>query len=142
MPQLGTTTVEGKITVWLKQEGDRVVKGEPLFEIETDKANMEVESLGTGILRKILVRAGDLAKVTEPVAIIAEGDEDVTGLLPSQVGTECLGSGAPIHEEKESGNGAVPARRRISPLARKIASQAGLVPEVLNGLTGVGSRER
>jgi len=82
MPQLGTTTVEGKITVWLKQEGDRVVKGEPLFEIETDKANMEVESLGTGILRKILVRAGDLAKVTEPVAIIAEGDEDVTGLLP------------------------------------------------------------
>lgn len=138
MPQLGTTTVEGKITVWLKQEGDRVVKGEPLFEIETDKANMEVESLGTGILRKILVRAGDLAKVTEPVAIIAEGDEDVTGLLPSQVGTECLGSGAPIHEEKESGNGAVPARRRISPLARKIASQAGLVPEVLNGLTGGG----
>jgi pyruvate dehydrogenase E2 component (dihydrolipoamide acetyltransferase) len=138
MPQLGTTTLEGKIIAWLKQEGDRVVKGEPLFEVETDKANMEVESLDTGILRKILVHAGDFVKVTEPVAIITEGDEDVPDLLPLPAATECLASGAPKPEEKESGNGAVPARRHISPLARKIASQAGLVPEMLNGLSGGG----
>jgi pyruvate dehydrogenase E2 component (dihydrolipoamide acetyltransferase) len=138
MPQLGTTTLEGKITAWLKQEGDRVVKGEPLFEIETDKATMEVESLGTGVLRKILVHTGDLAKVTERVAILAEGDEDVSGLLPSRGAAEYLASDAPIHEENKSGNGAAPARRRISPLARKIAGQAGLVPEMLSGLTGGG----
>jgi pyruvate dehydrogenase E2 component (dihydrolipoamide acetyltransferase) len=138
MPQLGTTTLEGKIVAWLKQEGDRVVKGEPLFEVETDKAYMEIESLDTGILRKILVHAGDFVKVTEPVAIIAESDEDVPDLLPSPTAAECLSSGAPLHEEKESGNGAVPARRRISPLARKIASQAGFVPEMLNGLSGGG----
>ena len=52
MPQLGISTLEGTITAWLKKEGDPVVKGEPLFEIETDKATMEVESLGSGIRRR------------------------------------------------------------------------------------------
>ena len=138
MPQLGETTLEGKITAWLKQEGDKVVKGEPLFEIETDKANMEVESLGSGILRKILIHVGDSAKVTEPVAIIAEGDEDVADLLSSQVSKESSCSEAPVFEEKESGDSTAPARRRISPLARKIAGQAGLGPEMVNEFAASG----
>ena len=52
------------------------MKGEPLFEIETDKATMEVESLGSGILKKILIHAGNVVKVTEEVAILADDRAD------------------------------------------------------------------
>lgn len=120
MPQMGISTLEGKVTVWLKQEGDKVVKGESLFEIETDKATTEVEALSSGILHKILVPAGGTAKVTEPVAILAEEGEKIGG-----------------YEEKASGNGGA-SRRRISPLARKMAASAGVAPEMLHRLTGTG----
>ena len=56
MPQMGLTMEEGKIVEWLKKEGERVEKGEPLLQIETDKVTLEVESPGSGILRKILVK--------------------------------------------------------------------------------------
>ncbi|MCL2104815.1 MAG: biotin/lipoyl-binding protein, partial [Kiritimatiellaeota bacterium] len=62
-PKLGQTMEEGAIVTWLKQEGDPVAKGDILFEIETDKANLEVESFFEGILLKIYVKEG----VTVPV---------------------------------------------------------------------------
>jgi len=56
IPMLGITVEKGKILKWLKSEGDFINKGEPIFEVETDKVVTEVESPGTGILKKILVQ--------------------------------------------------------------------------------------
>ena len=57
MPPLGQTSDELRIVSWLKREGDAVEQGEPLFEVETDKATLEVEAFSSGILRKILHKA-------------------------------------------------------------------------------------
>jgi pyruvate dehydrogenase E2 component (dihydrolipoamide acetyltransferase) len=139
MPQVGETTLEGKITAWLKKEGDRVAKGEPLFEIETDKATMDVESYAAGILRKILVPAGSMAKVTEVVAIIAEAEDNISAAVPSAAAAQPASPAAPMPQAgKTNGDGAHGARRRISPLARKVAASAGLSPDALYGLTGSG----
>ena len=56
VPMLGITIEKGKILKWIKKEGEAVNKGEPIFEVETDKVVTEVESPGTGILKKILVQ--------------------------------------------------------------------------------------
>ena len=58
IPMLGITVEKGKILKWMKSEGDFVKKGEPIFEVETDKVVTEVESPGTGILKKILIHRG------------------------------------------------------------------------------------
>ena len=56
MPKLSPTMEEGQLSRWLKKEGDQVSMGEPLAEIDTDKATMEMQALGTGVLRKILIQ--------------------------------------------------------------------------------------
>lgn len=77
MPALSPTMEEGKLTKWLKQEGDEISPGDILAEIETDKATMEVESSESGILEKILVNSGDaMVKVHTPIALISSEDED------------------------------------------------------------------
>ena len=75
LPKLGITMTEGTITKWLKSVGDYVEKGEPLFEIESDKFVQEWECSDAGYLKKILVEAGDPTPVAAPVAILGEKDE-------------------------------------------------------------------
>ncbi len=58
MPKLSPTMEEGQISRWLKKEGDKVSMGEPLAEIDTDKATMEMQALANGVLRKILINEG------------------------------------------------------------------------------------
>lgn len=77
IPMLGITIERGKITKWLKAEGDFVKKGEPIFEVETEKVVTEVESPGTGILKKILVSEGIEVPVLTIVAIITEKGEEI-----------------------------------------------------------------
>ena len=77
VPMLGITIEKGKILKWLKSEGDFINKGEPIFEVETDKVVTEVESPGTGILRKILVPENVEVPVLTLVAIITEKDEEL-----------------------------------------------------------------
>src|ERR1700759_3630753 len=74
MPQLGETVAEGTITTWYKRVGDRIKAGETLFDVETDKASMEVPAIASGVLSEICVQAGDVAPVGAVVAIIAEKD--------------------------------------------------------------------
>jgi pyruvate dehydrogenase E2 component (dihydrolipoamide acetyltransferase) len=81
MPKLSPTMEEGQLARWLKQEGDAVSMGEPLAEIDTDKATMEMQSLGNGVLRKILIQEGESAPLGQVIAIIGEPDEDISGLL-------------------------------------------------------------
>lgn len=77
IPMLGITIERGKITRWLKAEGDFVKKGEPIFEVETEKLVTEVESPGTGILKKILVSEDIEVPVLTVVAIITEKGEEI-----------------------------------------------------------------
>jgi pyruvate/2-oxoglutarate dehydrogenase complex dihydrolipoamide acyltransferase (E2) component len=73
----------GKIIKWLKKEGDRVQGGDILAEVETDKADVEMEAFGAGLLRKILVPAGAKAPVGALIGIIAEADDDISSLAAS-----------------------------------------------------------
>jgi len=87
LPRFGQTMEEAKILQWLKKEGDPVKQGEPLFEIETDKVNQEIEANGTGVLRKILVPQGASVPAGTTIGIIAGADEDIRKLLASLGGT-------------------------------------------------------
>ena len=81
MPKLSPTMEEGQLSRWLKKEGDKVSMGEPLAEIDTDKATMEMQALANGVLRKILIAEGQSAPLGQLIAVIAEPDEDIASLL-------------------------------------------------------------
>src|SRR3712207_8791477 len=83
MPKLSPTMEEGQLSRWLKKEGDKVSVGEPLAEIDTDKATMEAQALATGVLRKILAQEGETIPLGAIIAIIGEPDEDISGLVSS-----------------------------------------------------------
>ena len=81
MPKLSPTMEEGQLSRWLKKEGDKVSMGEPLAEIDTDKATLEMQALGNGVLRKILIQDGESAPLGQLIAIIGEPDEDISSLV-------------------------------------------------------------
>jgi len=81
MPKLSDAMTEGRLLQWLKKEGDRIQGGDVLASIETDKAEIELESFASGVLRKILVADGDMVPVGKLIAIVAEPDEDISSLL-------------------------------------------------------------
>ncbi|MYK03019.1 MAG: hypothetical protein F4037_13925, partial [Gemmatimonadales bacterium] len=81
MAQLSPTMEEGKLIEWKVAEGDAVAQGDVVAEIETDKANMDVEALGGGVLRKIVVQAGATVPVGALIGVIAEPDEAIDDLL-------------------------------------------------------------
>ncbi len=70
MPMLGEVMEEGRIVAWHIQEGDTVERGENIMEVETDKATMEVESTASGVVKQILVPAGDTVPVNTTLALI------------------------------------------------------------------------
>jgi len=72
LPKLGLTMDEGRLIAWHKKEGERVQKGEVLFEVETDKANLEIEASASGIVRRILLPADASAPVATVIALIAD----------------------------------------------------------------------
>src|SRR5688572_28706327 len=101
MPKLSPTMEEGQLTRWLKKEGDKVSMGEPLAEIDTDKATMEMQALGNGVLRKILIREGESAPLGQVIAIIGEPDEDISA-LESKSRSSAPDKASPPSEPKES----------------------------------------
>ncbi len=131
MPKLGLTMKEGTIEKWLKQEGDRVEKGEPLVEIITEKLNFQYESPASGILRKILHPAGKVVAVTTPIAIIAEEGEALPEFEASKpdVPKEAPMPAAAVQSERKE------HRERIfaSPVARKTAQEKGIDLSLLKG---------
>jgi pyruvate dehydrogenase E2 component (dihydrolipoamide acetyltransferase) len=81
MPKLSEAMETGKVIKWIKKEGDRVNGGDILAEVETDKADVEMEAFGAGVLRKILVKEGDTAPVGAMIAVIAEPSEDISSVV-------------------------------------------------------------
>jgi len=84
LAKLSPTMEEGTIVKWTKKEGDAVKQGDVLAEIETDKANMEMEALGSGVLRQILVPAGGKAPIGALIGVIAEPNEDIEPLIAKE----------------------------------------------------------
>src|SRR5690348_7163592 len=91
MEALSPTMEEGRLVKWLKNEGDAVKSGEPLAEVETDKAIMELVARGDGVLRKRLVQENESRPVGTLVAVIAAADENIDALVAGATG----GSAAP-----------------------------------------------
>jgi pyruvate dehydrogenase E2 component (dihydrolipoamide acetyltransferase) len=150
MEALSPTMEEGRIARWLKKEGDAVKTGDILAEVETDKAIMELQARGEGILRKIVVAEGATAPVGNVVAVIAGTDEDVSSLVESgQRGSEAArqrGSEAARRESAPPASAALAApaapavdRVKASPLARRLASERGVDLRVVQG-SGPGGR--
>ncbi|PAN35437.1 hypothetical protein PAHAL_6G208800 [Panicum hallii] len=77
MPALSSTMTEGKIVSWSAAEGDRVNKGDAVVVVESDKADMDVETFHDGIVAAVLVPAGESAPVGAPIALLAESEEEV-----------------------------------------------------------------
>jgi pyruvate dehydrogenase E2 component (dihydrolipoamide acetyltransferase) len=144
MPSLSSTMKKGKVVKWHKREGDFVKKGEILFEVQTDKVNVEVDSLVTGFLRRVLLSEGLEAPVHTPIAVISESmDEDISQVAEAgpAVGVQAAAeAGAPVsgvpRERPISGEG---ERIRISPLARRIAEEKGID---IRSLRGTGPQGR
>src|SRR4051812_6045749 len=81
MPKLSPTMEEGQISTWHKKEGDEIAVDDLLAEVETDKATMEYRSFDKGTLLKILVPAGSVVQLGQPVAILGARGEDVSALI-------------------------------------------------------------
>jgi len=158
MPKLSPTMEEGQISRWLKKEGEKVSMGEPLAEIDTDKATMEMQALANGVLRKILINEGESAPLGQLIAIIGEADEDISQVLSGTTTEKAKASTPPPEREAKpepprpetiasasGGNGRASAevssagRLIVSPLAARMAAESGIDLRSLSG-TGPGGR--
>ena len=119
MPKLSPTMEEGQISRWLKKEGDKVSMGEPLAEIDTDKATMEMQALGNGVLRKILINEGQSAPLGQIIAVIGEPDEDIASLL-----TEAPAQAQPQEQKKEEPAQPAPEQPKPQPQPQAKAAVA------------------
>ena len=150
MPALSSTMTEGKIVEWLKQPGDRVERGEPVLVVESDKADMDVESFEAGFLGAVLLPAGGTAPVGETIGLVVQTQAEVFELQakgPTSAPPPTYGppvTPAPIATPAPvavlSTLGPVSSNRVVaSPRARKLAQQLGVK---LEGLMGSGPHGR
>jgi len=126
MPQLGETVAEGKVVRWLKAKGDVVKPGDNLFEIETDKATVEVPATGAGVLQEIRVAEGTVAPVGAVVAVIAG---DGVAAAPVAAPPPKI-AGDPFNVVRTPARNYGPARLPggavVTPLARRLAAENGI----------------
>jgi pyruvate dehydrogenase E2 component (dihydrolipoamide acetyltransferase) len=160
MPQLGETVTEGKITVWFKSLGDSISPGDNLFEIETDKVSMEVPAIEAGVLSEIRVTEGEIAPVGAIVGVIGAAGSGVASApvksaAPASAAAASPPSGYenvpeppaptaagpikldPFFEVRTPARNFGPARlsggTSVTPLARRLASEAGIDLSRLRG---------
>jgi pyruvate dehydrogenase E2 component (dihydrolipoamide acetyltransferase) len=143
LPRLGQGMEAGTVNKWLKAEGERVEKGEPLFEVDTDKVTQEVESDYAGVLLKIVLPSGE-APVGQTIAYIGEQGEEVKEAAPKERKPKV--EAAPPEPEKVSDTKKVSdtsasngGRIKASPLARRIARERGIDLSAVSG-TGPDGR--
>jgi pyruvate dehydrogenase E2 component (dihydrolipoamide acetyltransferase) len=164
LPRLGQGMESGTIVKWLKSEGDKVEKGEPLYELDTDKVTQEVEAEASGVLLKIAISSGEV-EVGRTIAVIGEQGEQVdlppeepagNGAAAQEVADDAQEEGAPARARQQeaaqrpvrdsgrgegvTGNRDVPptesnGRIKASPLARRIARERGID---LSAIAGTG----
>lgn len=148
MPKMGESIAEATIIRWLKKEGDKIEKDEPLVEIATDKVDSEIPSTEAGIVSKILFAEGAVVKVGEPVALIAtEGSVDTQTAPIAPAPTEQAAS--QIEKDIESTklqtsiiSATINDNRFYSPLVLNIAKTEGISMQVLEQIPGTGKEGR
>ena len=101
MPKLGFNMNEGKLVQWYKSEGEEITKGEPLFSVETDKTNMDIEATSDGVVKKLLIEEGDQIPVTLPIAVIGSADEDVSAAV-ADAKAQLAAGGADVSDADEA----------------------------------------
>jgi pyruvate dehydrogenase E2 component (dihydrolipoamide acetyltransferase) len=137
MPRLSDTMTEGTVATWLKKVGDKVVEGDMLAEIETDKATMEFESFNEGTLLYIGIQEGESAPIDSLLAIIGPEGTDISGIAENYTKGGAAPTAAVATEEAKSAPAVQAApivqeapadgqRVLASPLAKKIASEKGI----------------
>lgn len=154
MAQLSPTMEEGKLVAWKVSEGDEVSQGDILAEVETDKANMDIEAMTAGTVRALLASEGDVVEVGALIGVLGDPDEDISDLVaeaPASDGGESAAEEAEDEEadeaeeegadeaedeeadreqEREAGRKGAETSRgdrvRVSPVARRMAEEAGL----------------
>ena len=143
MPQMGFDMQEGTIVRWLKQEGDEVSRGEPIAEIETDKAIVEMEAFATGVLLKTVVGEGETVPVGQTIAVIGSPGEPLPDLASAPAApteTEALTEAPAVLEEAVAAEvSAATEQVRASPLARRLAEERGIDLARISG-SGPGGR--
>lgn len=145
LPRVDMDMTTGTISRWYVKDGDTVKKGAPIFEIETDKAAMEVESPGDGIIRHISAGEGAVVPVGEPVAFIYGAGEAQTAPISSKAArTEAAAPAAdtpasPVATHEAAVSIDVAGKRRATPLARALARNAGVD---IASVTGSGPHGR
>ncbi|HYO59878.1 pyruvate dehydrogenase complex dihydrolipoamide acetyltransferase [Archangium sp.] len=130
MPALSPTMTEGKLVKWLKKEGDKVSSGQAIAEVETDKSNLEVEAYDDGVLARIVVQEGQMAKVGAPIAFLA-GKDGAKAAAPVQAPAPRAAAPAQTAAPAPAPKAAAPVstpggRLRASPLAKRMARERGL----------------
>ncbi len=147
MPALSSTMTEGKIVSWVKSPGDKVEKGETVVVVESDKADMDVETFYEGYLAHIIVPAGETAPVGAAIAYIAETEAEIATAkslanadgaaapsTPAPIPVAAAAVAAPV-TASQNGSNHQPGRVVVSPRARKLAKELRVD---LNTLTGSG----
>jgi pyruvate dehydrogenase E2 component (dihydrolipoamide acetyltransferase) len=165
MPKLSDAMETGKVIKWIKKEGDSVKGGDVIAEVETDKANVEIEAFGSGVLRKIVVGEGGQVPVGNLIGVIAEPSDDISNLAASAPSPVAAAAPAPAkaaaalpamesYKSEPATTSVVPmspvpaatagasaggGRIKASPLARKVAAQSGVDLRLVQG-SGPGGR--
>ncbi len=156
MSKLSPTMEEGRVLTWVKKEGDPVESGDVVVEVETDKATMEVESMGSGVLRKILVAENATVPTGTVLGVVAAEDEDISELLQASPAAEVGVAAAATTEASSDAESPMPPtqavaaetietpagdgdRVKASPLARRMASESGVALGSVRG-SGPGGR--
>ena len=154
MPKAGNSMEEGTILAWRVAEGDTIAEGDIIMEVETDKANVEVEATDAGRLARIVAGEGDVVGVLEPVAYLADSDADLDAYLAANGGASAAAetktpktqgqpqpapaaAQTPVEAPAAAGTG---GRVKASPAARKLAEQRGVDLASLPAGRGPGGR--
>ena len=148
MPKLSDTMEEGVILKWLRKEGEKIKQGDILVEIQSDKADMELEAYDTGVVRKIFVPEGGKAPIGGLIAVIGGSDEDISALLsntpasPAKKAADGSQQAAPtVTPATQPTLAAQPSdsKGKASPLARRLASENNID---LSRIPGTGPQGR
>ncbi|MFD2057261.1 pyruvate dehydrogenase complex E1 component subunit beta [Mesorhizobium calcicola] len=141
MPALSPTMEEGNLSKWLKNEGDKVVAGDVIAEIETDKATMEVEAVDEGTLGKILIAAGtEGVKVNTPIAVLLQDGESAADVGKSEAPAKAEAPAkpeAPAAEERVE-----PAKSAAAPVAAAPKTEIAADPDIPAGTEMVSTTVR
>jgi pyruvate dehydrogenase E2 component (dihydrolipoamide acetyltransferase) len=148
MPKLSDTMEEGVILKWLRKEGENIKQGDILVEIQSDKADMELEAYDTGVVRKIFVPEGGKAPIGGLIAVIGRPDEDISAALS---GASAVPSTKITDHSRQAAVAFTPStqtmattqsfggRKKASPLARRLANEFRID---LSGVSGTGPQGR